>query len=565
MKYLQIFLLLFCTHQGVFAQLFTEKSYIKSDEAFNNPERGFYKHLETHSANYSAVSASQASIYYQQGYTLVLRIFYLENFRNQDISTDYLNNIKKDFSAIRNSGLKAIVRFAYTTKSSKPYNDAPPSVVNRHIEQLKPIFNEFEDVIVAIQAGFIGAWGEWYYTDYYAVTPGNVSAQNWLDRTDLINKLLSALPESRTVQIRTPYYKTKIIGSETSLKEEEAFSNTAKARISHHNDCFLASYSDVGTYTDTTKQKPYLADETRFLIMGGETCGEFGSHSACINAQKEMRRFHWTYLNKAYHPGVLNSWKDQGCFETVGKQLGYRYYLTKAYLQNEAKPGDKLNVELSLLNEGYANVVNKRNVYLVLKNKSTNELYYVQNASDARFWTMNDTIKLSIEAGLPQNMPVGDYDVFLNLPDISLNLIQNPKYSIRLANVGTWEETLGYNNLGHTLVVNTTASSESYTGSVFLQPITTLSDSRADIKTSVKVYPNPASDKIFVKLNNIEAHSVNYYICNVLGAKVLQGSLTDVNLFESQTINIQHLNSGTYIMVLEDAESGVRYVTNVIK
>ena len=40
-----------------------------------------------------------------------------------------------------------------------PYGDATKEWMLRHIEQLSPIFSEYEDVIDVVQAGFIGVWG----------------------------------------------------------------------------------------------------------------------------------------------------------------------------------------------------------------------------------------------------------------------------------------------------------------------------------------------------------------------------------------------------------------------
>lgn len=37
--------------------------------------------------------------------------------------------------------------------------------------------------------------------------------------------------------------------------------------------------------------------------------------------------------------------------------------------------------------------------------------------------------------------------LYLNLPDPCENLRNNPKFSIRLANEGVWDENTGYNRL----------------------------------------------------------------------------------------------------------------------
>ena len=42
--------------------------------------------------------------------------------------------------------------------------------------------------------------------------------------------------------------------------------------LGHHNDCFLASSTDYGTYDDVGKEYPYLEQDTKYVPMGGETC-----------------------------------------------------------------------------------------------------------------------------------------------------------------------------------------------------------------------------------------------------------------------------------------------------
>ena len=59
----------------------TTISYIASSAAISNPERGFYKHTETHSNGYAPLSQSVLNGYRQnENITLILRVFYLEDF-----------------------------------------------------------------------------------------------------------------------------------------------------------------------------------------------------------------------------------------------------------------------------------------------------------------------------------------------------------------------------------------------------------------------------------------------------------------------------------------------------
>lgn len=49
---------------------------------------------------------------------------------------------------------------------------------------------------------------------------------------------------------------------------------------------------------------------------------------------------------------------------------------------------------------------------------------------------------------LPESLKAGaSYTLWLNLPDISPNLHDNPAYSVRVASRGVWDESTGYNRI----------------------------------------------------------------------------------------------------------------------
>ena len=60
---------------------------------------------------------------------------------------------------MREAGVMCVFRFAYTSLETEP--DAPLSIIQTHIDQLKPYLAKNADVIAVWQAGFIGSWGEW--------------------------------------------------------------------------------------------------------------------------------------------------------------------------------------------------------------------------------------------------------------------------------------------------------------------------------------------------------------------------------------------------------------------
>ncbi|MBN8650483.1 MAG: DUF4832 domain-containing protein [Cytophagales bacterium] len=469
-KHVTLLVLIFSIPVLSSAQSFTTHAYPEDATNFANPERGFYKHTEALSGNYNVLSEATLNTHRGNGYTLLLRVFYLQNFLNSPISAAYLENVERDFAVARKAGFKIIVRFAYTQKSTPPYGDATPARVLQHIEQLKPLLRQNGDVIALMQAGFIGAWGEWYYTDHFSAQLGNPNESDWANRRAVVQALLQALPTNRAVQVRTPQIKRKLITSTPAITTGEAFTGTSKARLGHHNDCFLASPDDYGTYINLTEEKAYLEEETKYLPMGGETCAPFVPLSECPNALAELKRFHWSYLNRDYHPTVLNGWTANGCMDEVEKQLGYRYRLTETRLQNSSKPGGAVTVNVHLVNEGWANPYNPRPVELILKNATSGKAYRLLTQEDPRRWSLTDTIKIELTAGLPVDMEQGSYEISLHLPDPAVQLKENSMYAIRLANANVWSPASGYNNLGHTVVVSNTASVPDYTGTNFFLP-----------------------------------------------------------------------------------------------
>lgn len=463
MRILPVFCLFLLSQMAISQKAVTFQG---STENFPNPERGFYHHTETNYSNYGLLEESSLSAYKNEGISIILRILYLPN--DAPISQPTLENIQRDFTTMRKAGVKALIRFAYTKKSSAPYGDATPEQVLLHIAQLKPILQANEDVILVLQAGFIGAWGEWYYTDHFAVSPGNLNEQNWVDRKAVVDALLDALPKSRMVQLRTPNFKRTLFERTTPLSETEAFSGSDISRVGHHNDCFAASSTDLGTYTgNMAEEKTYLEQETTYLAMGGETCGVSPPYSDCGPSSGELERFHWSYLNIDYHAGVLSEWGEQGCYDEIEQRLGYRYRLISGEFTGESKPGGDYTIQLKLLNDGYANPYNPREVRFLLKNESHE--YLLKTQLEPRNWSIGDTIHISLTSGISSDVEEGEYSLYLHLADPMATLTHRPEYAIRLANENVWDAASGYNLLTEGVIVSTENQSPDYTGDLFFK------------------------------------------------------------------------------------------------
>jgi hypothetical protein len=423
-------------------------TYEPTDEVIANPERGFYHFpLECDKADFDAATLRQ----YREAeqITQVMCVFYLSEFKTGPISQTALDQFQQQADTIRAAGLKTILRFAYT--QSPDGDDAAPAVVLGHLDQLAPYLQRNSDVIAVVQAGFIGAWGEWWYTNNFG-DEGNVTAADWANRKAFVDKLLTVLPRDRMVEVRTPYYKRTMYGPD-ALPPAQAYNGSANARVGHHNDCFLASPDDFGTYIDPDVEYPYLAAETRFLPMGGETCNPNPPRSECGTALQEMELFHYSYMNADYRGEVLDSWTSGGCMTDVKRKLGYRFALNQGTFPDSAKRGGKLSVRLTLTNDGWAAPYNPRPVNLILRNTTTGAVRSVRLTTDPRHWPAGETTTISQNVTLPSDLPAGTYALLLELPDPSSSLRTRAEYKIRLANNGLWDAATGYNDLRHTVTI----------------------------------------------------------------------------------------------------------------
>ena len=421
-------------------------SFTESDEIFPNPERGFYKHYDFTSAKTSPLSATTLAADRLNGITLCYTGHYLSDYMNSEISEEFLNLVRKNMQALREGGAKCVLRFAYSrdaSDSKKSKWDASPEIVQLHIQNLKPIIQEYSDVILCWQAGFVGVWGEWYYTNNFVFAPDTPEEHTL--RRQVIDAMLDALPQERTVGLRTPMFKRMMYAQSytDTLTAKTAYSGSDLSRLCCFNDCFGASKDDVGTFDGSDTRKYWLGD-SRYVLMGGETCG-ISDYCTCKNSLKDMEDYHWTYLNSGYHGSVLDRWESDGCMNEVKRRLGYRLSLADAYYSKPAA-GKDFEIALRIKNSGFAAPMNPRAVELVLLDSNGKKTVYELKDVDPRFWFANKTAVVKQTIKLPADAS-GDCTLYLNLPDPKPTLHDNPDFSIRLANEGIWNKKNGYNKV----------------------------------------------------------------------------------------------------------------------
>lgn len=538
-----------------FAQQENIVSYEESFDIIANPERGLQKYSITNynyntTTNYSNINESTITGWRTgaEKVTVIYRYFMLDAYMNSNISQTYLDNMHKDFGRIRNAGLKCIVRFAYTDEITVLAQQPSKAQILSHINQLGPVLQNNKDVILSVQAGFIGTWGEWYYTNSTEFgTEGNINSTQWQNRKEIIEAMLSATPLEIPIQVRYPQIKKTMYGT-SQLNENTAYQHTANARIGFFNDAFLNEWGDMGTYeVDNETQTPvgtadytYLSNETTYTIMSGETNGVNAPRTNGENAIYEMDLTNFTTLNRDYYTENWTNWINSNHYNEILRRLGYRFVLRNSSFTLNDK---NLAVEINLENVGFANPSKHRDVYLVLKNSSTGITHsFLINSTDIRTWRKN--VKITQNFNL-SDLSEGTYICYLNMPDKETVLYLRPEYSIQFANTNLWENTTGYNQLNQTVVVSFTTSNKD------------------EIKQTQNliIYPTDTENYLYVK--NIDTNAAfSVSITNMIGETIYKKEI-DNSLETEIMIDISSFKKGFYFLTTE--QNNNRQTTKIIK
>ena len=415
------------------------------------------------------------------GVTVMQSYCFLMNYCDgRPLSPEKLEDIETFFRKLRESGAKALLRFAYELYPTPAGPTA--GTVLKHIAQLRPLLHRYQDVIYVLQCGFVGRFGEFHHSFHHLEEdPGFCR--------ELLSAVLEALPEGKKTMLRYPRLKRALFGN-APLTEAEAFSGTAPARIGHFNDYFMGNNNHGGTFgagdLSIEEEFHYLDEESRYLPMDGELqwrdlAGVALPHEALLN----FSRWHYdtfsmvhghSLFEQEFYP--IDSWKSvpvdpmllhdnripvsddyfydaagnfvpRSHFEYIRDHLGYRLELLSAAMPESVRAGDRLEAEIQLVNRGFSAPVNPRPVQLVLQCDSERRSFPFE--TDVRRWYGGTEQVLKLSVTLPPEMVPGIYQAGLALPDASEILADNPAFAIRCANSLEFRD--GVNQLGMEITV----------------------------------------------------------------------------------------------------------------
>ncbi len=378
--------------------------------------------------------------------------------------------------------------------------------IQYHIWQLKPIFHEFEDVIMCVKTGMLGPWGEQHSSP---ITQSPVAYKKLLDA------YLDAVPASRMLLTHpggflawynathgTSYSFTDIHDMPVPPKD------SPEARFGVFDDSYAASYEDNGSLSegssfigagfDRYKVLRWINKQNSiFQGEGGIGDNAFGSFPGAII---EAREFRTTALNMRHgnyqrwnsfiyteeavtapvtFPGNNNEqdnftgptktaffdpvYDGRTGLEYFRDRLGYRLVLREANVSEWVKQTGSLRFEGKIQNVGFGNVVNKKNVWVILKPRTGSNHYIALTDLDARDWLTDGNgngrpdntaawrdLNFSINMLEFGDVPTGEYDIYLKINDPKEK--STNKRCIQFANHNSWNSNLGANLIGWTIV-----------------------------------------------------------------------------------------------------------------
>ncbi len=426
------------------------RDYPASTADIRNPERGFWRFA---AKDFAAVTKGELADIRSDGMTLAYGVVRLDDFRSKQLTDKLLKSLDAAFAKTRKAGLKVILRFAYNYPANeheyKNAKDAPLDVVLKHIAQLKPVLAENADVVAVLQAGFIGAWGEGHTSSNKLTKPAN--------KAKIRDALLKALPDGRMLQWRYP--------ADVIDWSPEPPAPGTLARIGVHNDCFMSSNTDVGTYASNRKtrerQRAYVSQLSRATFFGGETCavGSGSERMSCADIRSEGPQFHLSALNRDYNAKFMKTWKQEGCFDEVSRAMGYRLVLKRAEAPDTAVTSGTARVTVRIENAGWARLTNPRPFQLVATHRASGKSFVTTTAADIRDVEPEDAAPraFAFDWAVPADAPTGPYDLALALPDAAPSLGDNPRYAVRFANGSGadfgWDADTGRYRLGLVVTV----------------------------------------------------------------------------------------------------------------
>ena len=304
--------------------------------------------------------------------------------KSQDLTEDALKVLQESLDSIRANRGFAVVRICYDPWYNGRSNVTPDHEwVLKHVKQLAPVLSKNTDVIVALEMGMHGAYGEMH-------SDTNITYDRIAEATNL---MLRSTPPELKILTRTGNYSAKVLGFDDwgvdFNIDGEKFAEIAKAkgdtmyRVGMFNDGYLGTQYDYGTWGADCNTSICREEGVAWLEKygintpyGGEALTTAKDYQV-INTPEflsyEGFRTHTSYLNIQWNNNLIDSWKKTpftqkdfdydparvdslSGFKYINDHLGYRFVLRESWLSDTVGSDGILRAKLRIQNVGFGNL-----------------------------------------------------------------------------------------------------------------------------------------------------------------------------------------------------------------
>lgn len=365
-----------------------------------------------------------------------------------------LNKINSRIGAFAHSGVRLIVRFTYNMGPIGPSAmDAPIDLISTHIDQLAPILLQHKDLIIALEAGFIGAWGEWHDS-----TNGNDNASA---HKAVLDKELEYFRGIFPILVRYPADLIQYTGN-----------TVPPPGLGIHDDYYDSSSDDAGTWDTCISTcgfclSGYTASDLQIYAANISTttmfAGEFGALDESMQTCSALSSYSYTYHAQSIslnpYPADIGTYlQSEGCATSFFSQVGTRIVLQNATIIGDASPSGKIYFAATMVNAGYGRVIRERPVYVVVIQNGTAlaEIAVPVSAMDLRTLISSaipTPATFEYEFTLPHSLSSGQVSLALLIKDPAPTLSSQAAYALPLNSNDQdddpiFDPTNGYNLIG---------------------------------------------------------------------------------------------------------------------
>ncbi|MBQ3566276.1 MAG: DUF4832 domain-containing protein, partial [Oscillospiraceae bacterium] len=383
-----------------------------------------------------------------------------------DLDEAFFNGLRGTFENCRKNGCTIALRFRYDENGKSNPEPSTFEQVKKHISQIKEsgILEEYKDLLMFVETGFVGAWGEQHSGKYTSLEY----------KAQLVDAILEMVPDDIPITVRTPNTFAKWAGIEMSEIDSWISEPGSDAtRIGIYNDGYMGSDSDLGTYSNRDKETTWIANQTTATYFGGEFSGNLEwaqKYNTYLpeNAIPEMYKTHLSYINS----NIYNLYKDytfgeqydvenadnsayygETVFKFIRDHLGYRFVLRDSDLSESVEQGDTLTLDFSVENTGFANPIRPQKAEIILEKDG--EYVTAEIDVDTRQWRSCSVSDELLEIKTPASLEAGKWNAYIRFSVGNQGVADGYKRSVRFANNEVWNASLGANYLGSFNVTET--------------------------------------------------------------------------------------------------------------